>query len=76
MNKRLLDLALEAHLVNYVDNETHKRYFVDGDLEQVEKYAELIARELLADMKKSHDFLYSHNTYCWTLSTHQVKGEP
>jgi hypothetical protein len=76
MNKRLLDLALEAQLVNYVDNETPRRYFVDGDLEQVEKFAELLAKELLADMKKSHDLLYSHNAYAWTLSTHQVKGEP
>lgn len=73
MNKRLIELALEANLINYIDNETPRRYFIDGnaDLEQVEKLAELVAREVLADMKKAHDELYSHNTYAWTLSTRQ-----
>ena len=47
MNERILKLALDAGLLNYVDNETPRHYFVHGhaDLEEVEKFAELIARE-------------------------------
>ena len=47
MNERILKLALDAGLLNYVDNETPRHYFVHGhaDLEEVEKFAELIVRE-------------------------------
>lgn len=47
MNKRVEELALDAGLLNYVDNETPRRYFIDGhaDLEEVEKFAELIIQE-------------------------------
>ena len=39
--------ALDAGLLNYVDHETPRRYFINGhaDLEDVEKFAELIVRE-------------------------------
>jgi hypothetical protein len=47
MNERIKELALDAGLLNYVDNETPRRYFIDGhaDLEEVEKFAKLIVRE-------------------------------
>ena len=47
MNERIEELALDAGLLNYVDNETPRRYFIDGhaDLEEVEKFAKLIVRE-------------------------------
>jgi hypothetical protein len=47
MNERIEELALDAGLLNYVDNETPRRCFIDGhaDLEEVEKFAELIVRE-------------------------------
>ena len=47
MNERIEKLALDAGLLNYVDNETPRRYFVDGhaDLEEVEKFAQLIVKE-------------------------------
>ena len=49
MNQRIEELAADAGLLNYVDNETPRRYFIDGhaDLEEVEKFAELIVRECL-----------------------------
>ena len=39
--------ALDAGLLNYVDHETPRRYFINGhaDLEDVEKFAEVIVRE-------------------------------
>jgi len=47
MNERIRKLALDAGLFNYVDNETPRRYFIDGyaDLEEVKKFAELLIRE-------------------------------
>ena len=47
VNQRIEQLALDAGLLNYVDNETPKRYFIDGhaDLDEVQKFAELIVRE-------------------------------
>jgi hypothetical protein len=47
MNERIEKLALDAGLLNYVDNETPRRCFIHGhaDLEEVEKFAELIVRE-------------------------------
>lgn len=50
MNDKLLKLALEAGLLNYVDNETPRRYFVHGfaDVEDVEQFAESIVRECIS----------------------------
>ena len=47
MNEQIEKLALDAGLLNYVDNETPRRFFVDGhaDLEEVEKFAQLIVKE-------------------------------
>ena len=47
MNEQIEELALDAGLLNYVDNETPRRYFIDGnaDLEEVEKFVELIVLE-------------------------------
>ena len=47
MNERIKELALKAGLLNYVDNETPRRYFINGhaDLEEVQKIAEMIVRE-------------------------------
>ena len=49
MNERILKLALDAGLLNYVDNETPRHYFVHGhaDLEEVEKFAESLIRECI-----------------------------
>jgi len=57
MNQRIEELAADAGLLNYVDNETPRRYFIDGhaDLEEVEKFAELIVRECAYIMDKDAD---------------------
>ena len=49
--------ALDAGLLNYVDHETPRRYFINGhaDLEDVEKFAELIVRECI-DIAGKEDF--------------------
>jgi hypothetical protein len=50
VNERFIKLALDAGLLNYVDHETPRRYFVHGHAEQeeVEKFAELIIQECIS----------------------------
>ena len=57
MNERILKLALDAGLLNYVDNETPRHYFVHGhaDLEEVEKFAELIVRECMEACSRANE---------------------
>jgi len=47
MNKLLITLGLDAGLLNYIDNETPRIYFISGhaDLEEVKEFAELIIAE-------------------------------
>ena len=47
MNNRIIKLGLESGMLNYVDNETPRHYFLCGnaDEECLEKFAELIVRE-------------------------------
>ena len=54
MNERIKELALDAGLLNYVDHETPRRYFVHGHAEQedVEKFAQLIVQECIDTVKK------------------------
>ena len=47
MNERILKLALDSGLLNYVDNETPAHYFVyyNATGEDVQKFAESIIKE-------------------------------
>lgn len=47
MNDKILEFALSSGLLNYVDNETPRRYFINGnaDLEEVEAFARRIISE-------------------------------
>ncbi len=49
MNTELLNLAIKSGLVNYVDNETPRHYFISGnaDLENVEEFADLVVENIL-----------------------------
>ena len=46
MNREIIKLALQANLINYVDHETPRVYFIDGhaDIEEVEEFANLVAK--------------------------------
>ena len=58
MNERIRKLALDAHLINYIDNETPRRYFISGDglpdCEKVQRFAELLVLECLSYLE-DHD---------------------
>lgn len=64
MNERIEKLALDAGLLNYVDNETPRRYFINGhaDLEEVQKFAEMIVRECadIATMNQYQSYTPGH----------------
>jgi hypothetical protein len=47
MNERIIKLGLESGMLNYVDHETPRHYFLCGyaNEKDLEKFAELIVRE-------------------------------
>ena len=66
MNERIKELALDAGLLNYVDNETPRRCFIDGhaDLEEVEKFAELLIRkcaQICFSESKGHNMAFGEH---------------
>ena len=50
MNKRILKLGLDSGMLNYVEHETPRHYFLSGhaDEECLEKFAELILKQCLS----------------------------
>jgi len=50
MNKRIIELGLKAHLLNYIDNETPPNYFVSGyaDQQEVIDFAQFIIQECVS----------------------------
>ena len=52
MNERIEELALDAGLLNYVDNETPRRCFIHGhaDLEEVQEFAQMIVKDCLNEL--------------------------
>ena len=57
MNNKLLKLALDVNLLNYVDHETPRHYFIDGyaDEETVQEFAELIIQECIKSIHATTD---------------------
>jgi hypothetical protein len=49
MNQRIIKLALKSGMLNYVDNETPRHYFLsaNADEECLNEFAELIVRECI-----------------------------
>lgn len=49
MNNKLIELALDAGLINYVDNETPRHYFLCGyaDTTNLEEFAQGLIRYLV-----------------------------
>jgi len=66
MNQRFIKLALDAGLLNYVDHETPRHYFMNGHAEQedVEEFAELIVRECL-DIVNRKEYSYHEADPLW-----------
>ena len=47
MNQRIQKLAVDSGMMNYIDNETPRHYFLSGnaDEEDLEKFAQLIVQK-------------------------------
>ena len=47
MNNRIIKLGLDSHMLNYIDNETPRHYFLSAhaDEDDLQKFAELIIHE-------------------------------
>ena len=56
---QIIKLGLEAHLLNYIDNETPRRYFVCGnaDLEDVKDFARLVSEEQAKEIERLREAL-------------------
>ena len=56
MNERIIKLGLDSHMLNYIDNETPRRYFLSAhaDEDDLKKFAELIIREC-AEVAEDYD---------------------
>ena len=52
MNPRIIKLGLESGMLNYVDHETPRHYFLSGhaDEECLERFAELIVQECISQI--------------------------
>jgi len=82
MNELIEKLAADAGLLNYVDNETPRRYYIDGhaDLEEVERFARLIVKECLKivdyageDVENGNIFFNPDNLYLKALKESDYK---
>ena len=49
MNENITYLALKSYLINYVDNETPRHYFISGnaDISEVVVFAHMIIEEII-----------------------------
>ena len=53
MNEKIIKLGLDSGMLNYIDHETPRHYFLCGfaNEQDLEKFAELIVRECLNNME-------------------------
>ncbi len=61
MNERIIKIGLESGMLNYVDNETPRHYFLSGhaDEQDLAKFAELIVRECAELVETQHTWITS-----------------
>jgi hypothetical protein len=54
MNRKLSELAVDAGVLNYIDNETPRHYFVAGwaEADEVDDYGKLILEEVFRIMRE------------------------
>jgi hypothetical protein len=58
MNEQLIKIGLESGMLNYVDNETPRHYFLSGhaDEQDLAKFAELIVQECIKILADNSEF--------------------
>lgn len=77
MKEVIRKLALDSGLINYIDNETPRRYFISGDglpdCEKVQRFAELLVRECarvaaLTECPYTDDFARQTYGHTWDMA--------
>ena len=77
MNDKMIQIGLDSGMLNYVDNETPRHYFLSGhaDEQDLQKFAELIVKECIAVIHEQEripeGFLYPKNA---TTIEHVIKN--
>ena len=71
MNERIIKLGLDSHMLNYIDNETPRRYFLSAhaDEDDLQKFAELIVRECVEVVKWTPS-LFPNDEYVKNIKEH------
>lgn len=65
MNEKLIDIGLKSGMLNYVDNETPRHYFLSGhaDIKDLEKFYELVLNEFIDNVKVWEKDSRNHISY-------------
>jgi hypothetical protein len=65
MNERIIKIGLESSMLNYVDNETPRHYFLSGhaDEQDLERFAKLIIQECVIIVADAVDHREPASTY-------------
>jgi hypothetical protein len=72
MNDKLIQIGLDSGMLNYVDNETPRHYFLSGhaDEQDLQKFAELIVQECVAIVADAVDHREPASTYVSKIKEH------
>jgi len=72
VNSQIIKLGLESGMLNYVDHETPRHYFLCGhaDEECLERFAELIVRECTQIVTDAVDHREPASTYAGKIQEH------
>ena len=65
MNKRIIELALSSGMLNYVDHETPRHYFLSGSADEkcLEEFAELIVEECMTAILKESKWYWDKDEF-------------
>jgi hypothetical protein len=72
MNDKLIQIGLDSGMLNYVDNETPRHYFLSGhaDEQDLQKFAELIVQECVVIVADAVDHREPASTYVSKIKEH------
>ena len=70
MNERIIKLGLESGMLNYVEHETPRHYFLcaNADEECLAKFAELVVKECVTVLEQHHPYTIDPEAYHYAIS--------
>jgi len=75
MNERIIKLGLDSGMLNYVDNETPRHYFLCGNADEkdLEKFAELLLNEFIDALEYSNCIRGETSDYGLSILINDIK---